>query len=97
MCDHVQCDHLRWVPHIHHLDEELQDSFTGVLNHSKSLSREPCGRGGECEERGIQSGQREGGKEVGRDGERNGKREGRRVGRDEEREKGEMTEGGKEG
>ena len=69
------------------------------MNCSKSLSREPCGRGGECEERGMQSGQRKGGKEVGRDGERNGKRNGERVGKDEGRKgkKGETTEGGKEG
>ena len=60
--------------------------FTGSVNHSKSLSREPCGREGKCEERGIQSCRTEGGKEVGRDRERNG-RNGGRVERDEGREK----------
>ena len=50
--------------------------FTGAVNRSKSLSREPCGRGGKYEERDIQSCRREGGKEVG-----TGRRmEGRMVG-----------------
>ena len=62
--------------------------FTGAVNRSKSLSREPCGRGGKCEERGIESGWREGGRkgwgdkwkeEVGRDEGRKGK-EGRNNG-----------------
>ena len=70
--------------------------FTGAVNRSKSLSREPCGRGGKCEERGIQSGRREGGKEVGRDGEMNGRRNSGRVGRDEEMEKREKK-GGRKG
>ena len=52
--------------------------FTRAVNCSKSLLREPCGRGGKCEERGIQSCQR-GGEEVGRDGETNGRRNGGRV------------------
>ena len=36
----MYCDNLHWVPHIHHLDGELHNSFTGVLNHSKGPSRE---------------------------------------------------------